>query len=270
MQQLTTGQYFGKTNKLIQIDGITFTDTVYIHEKVDWHYHQNPYFTFLLQGGMTEGNKKESYTCSAGSLLFHNWQEAHHNTKSNQFTRGFHVEIDKHWFKQWQVNTNQWQGSFQIKDPGIRLLMYSLYAETQNHHELSCSANELLLHIFSGISDQQQLNSIPAWANTIKEYLHDCYSEQPDLKKLAVIANVHPVHLSRDFSKYFHCTITAYLRKIRIAKSLILLAKEEHTLSSIAFMCGFADQSHFIRSFRQLMKIKPSAYRKLLYRSLPC
>jgi AraC family transcriptional regulator len=58
MQHLQTGQFFEQTNTTIHLDGITLTDTEYTLDKVDWHYHENAYFTFILQGNVIEGNKK--------------------------------------------------------------------------------------------------------------------------------------------------------------------------------------------------------------------
>jgi hypothetical protein len=51
MKQLSTGQFYGQTNETFHLNGITLTDTEYTHSKVDWHYHQNPYFTFILHYG---------------------------------------------------------------------------------------------------------------------------------------------------------------------------------------------------------------------------
>lgn len=89
MKYLQTGQFHGQTNKTILLNGLTLTDTEYTHDKVDWHYHENAYFTFILQGNLIEGNRNEVYNCSAGSLLFHNWQEPHYNIKPDGFTRAF-------------------------------------------------------------------------------------------------------------------------------------------------------------------------------------
>ena len=87
MINLTTGQFYGHTNELLQLEGLTLTDTEYTHDYVDWHYHENAYFTFILDGLVLEGNKKETYHCSTGSLLFHNWQESHYISKPPGFTR---------------------------------------------------------------------------------------------------------------------------------------------------------------------------------------
>jgi AraC family transcriptional regulator len=58
-----------------------------------------------------------------------------------------------------------------------------------------------------------------------------------------------------------------YIRKLRVEKSFALLAGDDLSLTDIAFACGFADQSHFLRCFKQFGGSNPSAYRKLLLRA---
>ena len=53
LKQLREGQYFGVINHQSSFNGINITDTEYTHEYVDWHCHENPYFTFLLQGKLS-------------------------------------------------------------------------------------------------------------------------------------------------------------------------------------------------------------------------
>src|SRR5687768_12078276 len=92
---LRTGHFFGETNRTIHLNGITLTDTDTENpqEHIDWHYHENPYFTFILWGILIESNERESYQCSAGSLLFHGSQEPHYNVKPEGSTRCFHIEF---------------------------------------------------------------------------------------------------------------------------------------------------------------------------------
>lgn len=70
MKQLSKGQFYGETNFRRSVDSLTLTDTVYTHDFVDWHYHETPYFTFLLQGGLTEGYKKERKNLRPGVFCF--------------------------------------------------------------------------------------------------------------------------------------------------------------------------------------------------------
>ena len=147
MKYLPTGQFYGQTNETICLDGITLTDTEYTHDKVDWHYHENPYFTFILQGNVIEGNKKEFYNCSAGTLLFHNWQEPHYNIKPKGFTRGFHIELELNWIDTFAFDLNNLQGNIHISNPDLKLLLHKIFKETKlNDSTTALSIQSLLLH----------------------------------------------------------------------------------------------------------------------------
>ena len=82
MNYFKAGQFFGQSNQTVLFDGITVTETVYDYEFIDWHYHENPHFSFVLFGNTCEGNSRETYECSADTLLFHNCRSR--ITTSNQ------------------------------------------------------------------------------------------------------------------------------------------------------------------------------------------
>lgn len=269
MKQSKRGEFYGQTNKTISLDGITLTDTVYTHPKVDWHYHEHAYFTFILQGNVIEGNKKEVYNCTPGSLLFHNWQEPHYNIKPEGFTRGFHLEIEKRWFDDLTLNSNNLQGSVTILNPDIKLLMYKIFRATKIddfHYDLSTQT--LLIEILSKLNGDFQpiLHKNPKWVSMIDEILHDQLTETITLDYLSKTLGIHPIHLSRDFSKYFHCNLGEYIRKLKVEKALSLIALQSKSLTEIAYECGFSDQSHLTRSFREINGLNPSEHKKLLFK----
>ncbi|MES1249601.1 MAG: helix-turn-helix transcriptional regulator, partial [Chitinophaga rupis] len=103
----------------------------------------------------------------------------------------------------------------------------------------------------------------------IKEMLHES-PEEWTLSGLANSLNVHPVHLSREFSKHFDTTLGEYIRTIKVQRALSLLPNNKLSLTDISFECGFADQSHFIRSFRSYYQVTPLFYRKLLLKKAGC
>lgn len=269
MKQSKRGEFYGQTNKTISLEGITLTDTVYTHPKVDWHYHEHAYFTFILQGNVIEGNKKEVYNCTPGSLLFHNWQEPHYNIKPEGFTRGFHLEIEKRWFDDLTLNSNNLQGSVTILNPDIKLLMYKIFRATKIddfHYDLSTQT--LLIEILSKLNGDFQsiLHKNPKWVSMIDEILHDQLTETITLDYLSKTLGIHPIHLSRDFSKYFHCNLGEYIRKLKVEKALSLIALQSKSLTEIAYECGFSDQSHLTRSFREINGLNPSEHKKLLFK----
>lgn len=270
MQHLQKGEFFGQTNKTVHLNNLVLTDTEYTKSTVDWHYHENAYFTFILQGHVIEGNKKEIYHCSPGSLLFHNWQESHYNIKPDGFTRGFHIEMEPQWFADADVDMHHLQGSINIAHPDIKLLMYQIFRETKIEDGISgLSIQTLLTDAFSRLNRirQNTESAKPNWALKVDEILHDEFTDNLTLAYLSAAANIHPVHLSRDFSKYFHCNLGEYLRKIRVEKAIALLSGQKIPLAEIAYRCGFFDQSHMIRCFKASNGVNPSAFRKMLQHS---
>ncbi|PIF47153.1 helix-turn-helix protein [Chryseobacterium sp. 52] len=265
MDTLHNGEFFGQTNETLRFDGLTITDTEYTHPYVDWHYHENAYFTFLLQGNMTEGNKKETYDCPAGTLLYHHWEDAHYNIKPEIFTRGFHLEVTESWFEKFQISKDSIEGSFNLKNPALKLLMYKIFRETKNKDlSFELSVHQLLLNIFSELSDKDEnSDKKPKWVGKVDEMLHENFTEKLNLTALSKSLDIHPVHLSRGFQKHFHCTLGEYIRKLKISQSLTLLNTRQ-SLAEVALECGFADQSHFIRSFRENIGITPLQYKNLL------
>jgi len=145
MENLKTGQFFGTTNETIHQSGITLTDTEYTHEKVDWHFHENAYFTFILAGRLLEGNKKDLYTCDSGGLIFHNWQEPHYNIKPKGQARGFHIELEPNWFGSYELNTGLIEGSQKLTNPRMKILMYNIFKETKQSYLPAQSAIDSLL-----------------------------------------------------------------------------------------------------------------------------
>lgn len=268
MKLLPTGQFFGTTNETIQLSGLTMTDTVYTHDKVDWHYHENAYFTFILQGNVIEGNKKEVYNCPAGSLLFHHWQEPHYNIKSKGFTRGFHIELNEQWIKSLQLDLSKLQGNMFLSNPDLKLAMYNIFKESKIQDGLmGLSLESMLLQLLTNMKEFQNIEARdkPKWVSSIQEILHDEYTENPTLSALAHTIGIHPVHLSRDFQKYFKCGLGEYVRKLKVEKALNLLANKKSDISTIAYDCGFADQSHLNRCFKAITGYSPLKYRNLLF-----
>ncbi len=265
MKYIRTANFFGDTNQTVRLNGITLTDTEYTHEYVDWHYHENAYFTFILQGDLIEGNKKEVYNCSAGGLLFHNWQESHYNIKPEGYTRGFHIELHHEMFDEMEFDISDLQGSFKIENPDVKLLAYRIFQETKINDDVAeLSIHEFLFNALSQLMriEKDSQTKKPLWVKKLREKLHDEFASKHSLKLLSEELGIHPAHLSRGFSKYFYCNFGEYIRKIRVEKALNLLSNKNLSLTQIAFDCGFSDQSHFARCFKRAKGTNPSEFRK--------
>jgi AraC-like DNA-binding protein len=72
--------------------------------------------------------------------------------------------------------------------------------------------------------------------------------------------NVTPRYLQKLFVQYTGMTPKLYNKINRFQLSLQLISKNESSFTSIAYDCGYADQSHFIRDFKSFTGTTPSAY----------
>ena len=69
--------------------------------------------------------------------------------------------------------------------------------------------------------------------------------------------------LSREFARYFATSFSAYVRIRKVEQARRLLLTQPHLpLADVAYQCGFADQSHFGRCFRQLTGRTPGQFRR--------
>lgn len=266
MFQLSAGQFFGETASNLELNGIILTETEYTHPFVDWHYHENRYFTFILQGRVIEGNKKETVNCDAGTLLFHNWQEPHFNQLPPDKTRGLHLEITNSFLQQFNIQDKLPEGTLNIKNPKLKLLFYQLFLELQHNDNFSnLTISSLTANCISQLSDSKPGDKqVPPWVNQIKELLYFEDTHQLTLNSLALTLQIHPVHLSRDFQKYFGCNLGDYIRALKLSKAMHLLADTQLNLSEVAAASGFADQSHFIRLFKSQFNKRPAQAKKAL------
>jgi AraC-like DNA-binding protein len=144
--------------------------------------------------------------------------------------------------------------------------LYNWAGHLQKERHTQNPVENILLEVLHQFIEQKsKRQKIPAWAKELKEMIQDQIDTTLTLKELSKDLDIHPAYLSREFSKYFdNLTFGEYIRKRRIDKSLELLETTSYSLTEIAYLTGFSDQSHFTRTFKQHMGKSPSAYKKNL------
>jgi AraC family transcriptional regulator len=105
---------------------------------------------------------------------------------------------------------------------------------------------------------------IPPWLEAAKNILQEQFSDRPSLLHLAKSVGVHPVHLAREFRRFYGCTMTEYVLQRRLDYACREILNSRASLSEIALAAGFFDQSHFTRTFKMLMGMSPNQYRATL------
>lgn len=262
MKILKEGEYYGQKKKEFKVNEVILSEYSYVAPRTDWHYHENPYFMYLLQGQVYDVNRKITSTCSPGSLLFHNWQEKHYNHKHSQYAKGFHIELQNESLQRFLIPRLSVEGSITVNNPNAHLILAKIYHEFQFIDNFShIGIESLLISLCRNIEkDIEMLNPHSVWLKKLTDLIHE-NQEPTTLNELSRILQVHPVHISRTFSKEMGCTLSQYIRKIKVQKSIPYLLDSKFNLTEIAYLCGFADQSHFSRTFKKCMHISPRTYR---------
>jgi AraC-like DNA-binding protein len=145
------------------------------------------------------------------------------------------------------------------------LYSWAKYLQMEKHTQQPFE--NLLLDVFNNYlkSKPGSKRKIPAWAQDLKEIIQDHIDTNLSLKEISKGLEINPSYLSREFSKYFEdMTFGEYIRKHRIEKATELMQSSSYSLTEIAYLTGFSDQSHFTRIFKKHTGKNPSSYRKTL------
>jgi len=85
------------------------------------------------------------------------------------------------------------------------------------------------------------------------------------VEAIALRHRISSRYLRKLFLQYTGVTPKLYNKINRFQLSLQLISESASSLTSIAYDCGYADQSHFIRDFRSFTGFPPSAYSPQAY-----
>ncbi|MEM9551429.1 MAG: AraC family transcriptional regulator [Pseudomonadota bacterium] len=96
---------------------------------------------------------------------------------------------------------------------------------------------------------------------SVLRYVQDRLDQTITVDELATEAGMSPSHFARVFKETLGTTPMQFVMAYRIEQSMKMMGDGARPLGEIALACGFSDQAHFTRSFKQLAGQTPRAYR---------
>ena len=81
------------------------------------------------------------------------------------------------------------------------------------------------------------------------------------ITELSEIAGLSGSHFQRAFKESTGHPPRAYLTRLRIERSKVMMRETAEPFSQIALACGLADQAHFSRLFRRVVGATPTQWR---------
>ena len=261
---LGKGKSTGKIVNSLSDNGVIISTTHYPVEECNqgMHYHENPHICFLLQGEDIESRNNLSYRRKTGDVYFYYAGETHASISRKCISKNTNIEFGKTFLGKYGFSESQIDRA--VKDNlDAKFLILKIQQEMLADDSCSqLSIQTLLLNLINDAKDSAS-KSTPKWAQLLADLLHDKWNEQITLEELSRATEKHPITISKQFRRYFSCTLGEYLRKLKIDKSISLVKNSQMSLTEIALHCGFADQSHFTRNFKQLTGFLPKEFRNI-------
>lgn len=109
---------------------------------------------------------------------------------------------------------------------------------------------------------QADITSRTEMQRELLAYIQEHYTEKITLSMLAKEFHLSEKYISWYFKEHFYISFMQYVSHLRMTRAKHLLYSTEHSITEIAFSCGYPSVNFFIRSFKEAHGITPLQYRK--------
>jgi AraC-like DNA-binding protein len=259
--RLGPGEYFGSPVWERRSGGMRLTLSVYRPGRTQpWHCHANPTFFLLLVGDHRDHSPQGGFDQPLWSIVYHPTTFVHAGEQGPGVVRGLNIEYEPGWLEGHGLSEGD-LGGYRPLDcasarlAALRLLTTAFQPGDRAATELETQALEFLDPV---VAQPVALAGKPAprWLRTVEDFLHARFQESIGLRHVAGEAQVHPVYLARVFRRRHGCSVSEYLRALRLAEAGRLVLQGA-SLAQAAHAAGFADQPHFSRCFAAAFGFTP-------------
>ena len=265
--------FYGRLLSRLELGCLKFTETEYDPgENLPRHLHEHDFFTLTLKGTYQENSKHASHVCSPLTLAFNPAGAEHTVDIGGAAVRVFNIEMNPEWISRVRESRKTFHRpaySMGGIPSRLALRLFKEYKAMDSFAELIMEGLLLEIVVHTLRSSKETTNrKAPTWLSKARDLLHDNFCQNLTLKQIAENVSIHPVHLATCFRRHYGCTIGEYVRKLRIDFACTQIRESNQPLTEIGVSAGFCDQSHFSRSFKDLMGMSPSEYRLIFKKSL--
>lgn len=270
-----------------------YHDETYIHTPM--HTHDFYELNIVISGNGQHLINDSTFYITSGDVFIMPPHIKHGYIFDTKHYSIFHLLFHKHFFEKYKSdlsNISSYQILFDIEpkvreyDNVINNFLHINIAESYNliriFDELDSLKNELkdntqekkehlTLYVIARICEmikesKNEYNTnnnryLFELLNTI-EYIHSNYKSDINLQTLCDMCCMSRSSYIRNFKMIFNCTPIHYILNYRLRQSKSLLKYTNLSLTAIANECGFFDNAHFCRQFKEKYQISPSKYRE--------
>ena len=264
--KLKPGTYLGATVRRRAGEGLSLTLSKYAPGLTEpWHVHANPTLYALIAGDRCDRSRRADFVHQRFTVVFHPTTEPHAGLVGPQGMLGLNIEFDQNWLGRHELRERDLGGYQPVNTVWSRLAVLQLLATafhqaTPVEADLETKAVELLEPLVNGALGREPF-SCPTWLRRAEEFIHGTFRTHIRLQAVAREVGVHPVHLARVFRRRHGCSVSEYLRALRLVEAGRLILRQGHTIAEAAHEAGFADQAHLCRCFSDQLGFSPKNLR---------
>jgi AraC family transcriptional regulator len=273
IQHMHAGSFFGAVHGKREQCGAIFSDVRHTaSRRLPRHSHELAFFALLLDGHYGErcGRRQNQYR--PFTLMFRPAGMPHQDEIGTRGVRLYEIEVCPAWQKRLAdcsaaLDTPRDDvGGGPLLWLGMKL--FREVAASSAPDDLTVES--VLAEILSGAAriSQRESRHAPPWLSRILDKIRTEHCRRLTLDELAREAGVHPVHLSRVFRRCLGEGIPEYVHRLRVRTACERMLDPYASLAELSLGTGFADQSHFTRSFRSITGVTPAVFRSALARTV--
>ena len=267
IQRLEPGRFYGNTLRQRSVCDLVLADVLYPASRcLPRHTQERAYFCLIRQGAYTEHFSHCSRECGPSMLVFHPPGERHSQAFRDRDVASFNVQLGPQWLARMQECGAPLDQPMEFAGGRAVELGYRLFQEAWHRGPEAVLAIESLTAEILGTLAESRPVGFPGcgWLRHAREALEAGFDQPHSLGSLARAVGVHPVYLASQFRRAYGCSAGEFVRRLRLDFARQQLAQRDAPLAGIACAAGFADQSHFTRTFKRFTGMTPSEYRTFL------
>jgi AraC family transcriptional regulator len=237
--------------------------------RIPRHEHERAYVSLIQAGTFTEScGRRRTRFSEPGMLLLHPPGEVHWEQMNRVAVSSLNIELGSSWLRELLEIGAPLDRSFDVRDERIAIAGARLSSECRRQDRDSALAVESLtweiLHASLRRDPSTTERTPPRWLRDLRDLIDGSLGAPPPLRSVAKAVGVHPVYFAAVFRRFHDCSLGEYYRRRRLEAARAKLANPDLPLSRVAFEVGFADQSHFTRTFKRYTGMSPGQYRTFL------
>lgn len=240
-----------------------------------FHFHSHYEISFVLGGDLTVINTGDSIKTDKPCIILHSPNTFHaviadKGARYKRYNMYFNDDFVQSFPAEYLNIRNVFASNFSVTELGDvdvdELMVYVnlLFGadDNQNRQRLLLAAFINKLGDYVGMSRTLDGNDNVSYIENVIQYISDNYGEPLTANLLADRFYVSSAKLNADFKGMTSVTLHKYIVTVRLINAKRMLISGKSVLET-SVECGFFNESHFIRTFKEKTGMTPSKYAKM-------